>query len=133
MTRPLLCSLLIILASFLPVFFLEQREARLFDPLAYSKTFAMAFSTLLTIFLLPVIVLWIFKRETSAPRDFREGRAVRTYRAALAYVIRYRYAFTAAGLAVLIPAALSAAQPATLCPRSTKVRSSYADDVIAQS
>jgi Cu(I)/Ag(I) efflux system membrane protein CusA/SilA len=78
----------------------------LFDPLAHSKTFAMAFSTLLTIFLLPVIVLWIFKRETSAPRDFREGRAVRTYRGALAYVIRYRYAFTAAGLVVLIPAAL---------------------------
>ena len=49
-TRPLLFSLLIILASFLPVFFLEEREARLFDPLAYSKTFAMAFSTLLTLF-----------------------------------------------------------------------------------
>ena len=46
--KPLLFSLLIILASFLPVFFLEEREARLFDPLAYSKTFAMAFSTLLT-------------------------------------------------------------------------------------
>ena len=63
-TRPLLFSLLIILVSFLPVFFLEQREARLFDPLAYSKTFAMAFSTLLTIFLLPSIVLWIFRRQS---------------------------------------------------------------------
>ena len=74
MTRPLLFSLLIILASFLPVFFLEEREARLFDPLAYSKTFAMAFSTLLTIFLLPLIVLWIFKRETVARRNFQESR-----------------------------------------------------------
>ena len=105
-TRPLLFSLLIILASFLPVFFLEQREARLFDPLAYTKTFAMAFSTLLTIFLLPVIVLWIFKQETLARRDFRESRAVTLYRTALASVIRYRYVFTAAGLVVLIPAAL---------------------------
>ena len=105
-TRPLLFSLLIILASFLPVFFLEQREARLFDPLAYTKTFAMAFSTLLTIFLLPVIVLWIFKRETSAPRDFRRaGRSGHIERRSR-YVIRYRYAFTAAGLVVLIPAAL---------------------------
>ena len=53
--KPLLFSLLIILTSFLPVFFLEQREARLFDPLAYSKTFAMAFSTLLTLGFLPAI------------------------------------------------------------------------------
>src|SRR5262245_56377471 len=35
--KPLLFSLLIILASFAPVFFLEQREARLFDPLAFTK------------------------------------------------------------------------------------------------
>jgi Cu(I)/Ag(I) efflux system membrane protein CusA/SilA len=66
--KPLVFSLLIILASFLPVFFLEEREARLFDPLAYSKTFAMAFSTLLTLFLLPIIVVWIFEREKSSPR-----------------------------------------------------------------
>jgi Cu(I)/Ag(I) efflux system membrane protein CusA/SilA len=61
--RPLLFSLLIIVASFLPVFFLEAREARLFDPLAYSKTFAMAFSTLLTLVLLPIIVVWVFDRD----------------------------------------------------------------------
>ena len=102
--KPLLFSLLIILASFLPVFFLEEREARLFDPLAYSKTFAMAFSTLLTLFLLPPIVVWIFKRETIARRNFQESRAVKAYRAALTAVIGYRYAFTAAGLLVLIPA-----------------------------
>ncbi len=104
--KPLLFSLLIILASFLPVFFLEEREARLFDPLAYSKTFAMAFSTLLTIFLLPLIVLWIFKPDTVARRNFQESVAVRAYRSALRAVIRYRYAFTAAGMLVLIPAAL---------------------------
>src|SRR5947207_15624517 len=72
-TKPLLFSLLIILASFLPVFFLEEREARLFDPLAYSKTFAMAFSTLLTLFLLPSIVLWIFKRETVVRKNFQDS------------------------------------------------------------
>ena len=101
--RPLLFSLLIILASFLPVFFLEQREARLFDPLAYSKTFAMAFSTLLTLALLPLIVLWIFKRGGPARRDFRESAAVGAYRVALATVIRYRYVFTIVGLLTLIP------------------------------
>jgi len=104
-TKPLLFSLLIILASFLPVFFLEEREARLFDPLAYSKTFAMAFSTLLTIFLLPIIVLWIFKGDHLARRDFRESVAVRAYRSVLRTVIRYRYVFTSAGMLFLIPAA----------------------------
>jgi Cu(I)/Ag(I) efflux system membrane protein CusA/SilA len=101
--RPLLFSLLIILASFLPVFFLEQREARLFDPLAFSKTFAMAFSTLLTLLLLPLIVLWIFKREGLARRDFQESVAVRGYRAALGTVIHYRYVFTIVGLLTLVP------------------------------
>jgi Cu(I)/Ag(I) efflux system membrane protein CusA/SilA len=104
-TKPLLFSLLIILASFLPVFFLEPREARLFDPLAYSKTFAMAFSTLLTIFLLPLIVVWIFRHEGIAKRSVLEHAAVPRYRAALRAVIRWRYAFTAAGMLALIPAA----------------------------
>ena len=105
-TKPLLFSLLIILASFVPVFFLEQREARLFDPLAYSKTFAMAFSTLLTLLLLPVIVVWIFKGDTVARTDFRESVPVRAYRSTLRAVIRYRYAFTAVGMLALLPAAV---------------------------
>lgn len=76
--KPLFFSLLIILTSFLPVFFLEEREARLFDPLAYSKTFAMAFSTLLTLFLLPIIVIWIFEHQkagavTSGAEPARRG------------------------------------------------------------
>jgi Cu(I)/Ag(I) efflux system membrane protein CusA/SilA len=105
-TKPLLFSLLIILVSFLPVFFFDVREARLFDPLAYSKTFAMAFSTLLTIFLLPAIVVWIFKYQATGPRNFQESKPVRIYRSALHSVIRYRYAFTGVGLLVLIPAAV---------------------------
>jgi len=104
--KPLIFSLLIILASFLPVFFLEQREARLFDPLAYSKTFAMAFSTLLTICLLPLIILWIFKSDRVERRNFQESAAVAWYRSVLRSVIRYRYVFTAAGLLALIPAFL---------------------------
>jgi Cu(I)/Ag(I) efflux system membrane protein CusA/SilA len=75
--RPLLFSLAIILASFLPVFFLEEREARLFNPLAYSKTFAMGFSTLLTLCLLPVLAVWIFERkDTVNPLRYRRVLAV---------------------------------------------------------
>jgi Cu(I)/Ag(I) efflux system membrane protein CusA/SilA len=107
--RPLLFSLLIILASFLPVFFLEERESRLFNPLAYSKTFGMAFSTVLTLCLLPILVVWIFNRDTIARRqasegaeNFSESRTAALYRKALAAMIRRRYVFTIAGMAVLV-------------------------------
>src|SRR4026208_934638 len=72
MTRPLLFSMLIIAPSFLPILFLAERQGRLFNPLAYSKTFAMAFSTLLTLFLLPIVIVWIFKKDV-VPPDVRES------------------------------------------------------------
>ncbi len=104
MTRPLLFSLLIILASFLPVFFLGEREGRLFDPLAYSKTFAMAFSTLLTVFLLPVIVAWVY-RGPAVPRWTESGAGLaRGYRRLLGWLIRWRYAFLAVNLGLLVAA-----------------------------
>ncbi len=108
--RPLLFSLLIILASFIPVFFLEAREARLFNPLAYSKTFGMAFSTVLTLALLPIIVMWIFRSgsahegSSTAPKSFRDSVFVRMYRSSLVAMIRHRYAFTAVGFLFLISA-----------------------------
>jgi Cu(I)/Ag(I) efflux system membrane protein CusA/SilA len=101
MTRPLLFSLLIILASFLPIFFLGEREGRLFDPLAYSKTSAMAFSTLLTLALLPIIVVWVFKGKAPAPRGERESAFVRGYRLALRTAIRLRYAVVGLSVALL--------------------------------
>ena len=89
--KPLTFALLIILASFLPVFFLEDREARLFDPLAYSKTFAMGFSTLLTLFLLPIVTTWIFEREhTPKPLRFRWAFAFAGLVALTAVVWRFR-------------------------------------------
>ncbi len=50
-------SLLIIVVSFLPVFSLEGQEGRMFKPLAYTKTFAMAGGALLSITLVPVLML----------------------------------------------------------------------------
>ena len=50
-------SLLIMTVSFLPVFTLESQEGRLFSPLAYTKTFAMAGAALLSITLVPVLML----------------------------------------------------------------------------
>ena len=49
-------SLLIILVSFLPVFLLEAQEGRMFRPLAWTKTLAVAFSSILAITLVPVLM-----------------------------------------------------------------------------
>ena len=101
MTRPLLFSMLIIVTSFLPIFFLGEREGRLFNPLAFSKTSAMAFSTLLTLLLLPVVIVWMFKGRVAPARGEQESRFVRTYRALLTRTIGWRYAFVGASVALL--------------------------------
>jgi len=59
-------SLLIITVSFLPVFTLEAQEGRLFSPLAYTKTFAMAGAALLSITLVPVLMM-LFVRGKIMP------------------------------------------------------------------
>ncbi|CND02919.1 CusA/CzcA family heavy metal efflux RND transporter [Yersinia pseudotuberculosis] len=52
----LFCSLLIITLSFIPVFTLEAQEGRMFSPLAFTKTYAMAVSAGLAITLVPVLM-----------------------------------------------------------------------------
>jgi len=101
MIRPLLFSLLIILASFLPVFFLGEREGRLFDPLAFSKTYAMGFSTLLTLFFLPAIIVWVFGSRSNVPLSRRDSGLVRFYRRTLESAIRFRYPFLAFSVVLL--------------------------------
>ena len=53
-------SLLIIAVSFLPVFTLESQEGRLFSPLAYTKTYAMAAAAILAVTLIPVLMGYLF-------------------------------------------------------------------------
>ncbi|VAW62893.1 Cobalt-zinc-cadmium resistance protein CzcA; Cation efflux system protein CusA [hydrothermal vent metagenome] len=64
-------SLLIITLSFLPVFTLEAQEARLFTPLAYTKTYAMAAAAGLSITLVPALMVYMIrgqiKKETENP------------------------------------------------------------------
>ncbi|MDH5766181.1 MAG: efflux RND transporter permease subunit, partial [Gammaproteobacteria bacterium] len=55
---PLFYSLIIITLSFLPVFALEAQEGRMFSPLAYTKTYAMAAAAGLSITLVPVLAVY---------------------------------------------------------------------------
>jgi Cu(I)/Ag(I) efflux system membrane protein CusA/SilA len=65
---PLFFSLMIITLSFLPVFTLEAQEGRLFAPLAFTKTFAMAGAAMLSITLVPVLMGY-FIRGHIIPED----------------------------------------------------------------
>jgi len=59
-------SLLVITVSFLPIFTLEAQEGRLFSPLAYTKTFAMAAAALLSVTLVPALMM-VFVRGRIVP------------------------------------------------------------------
>jgi Cu(I)/Ag(I) efflux system membrane protein CusA/SilA len=84
-------SLLIITVSFLPVFTLEAQEGRMFSPLAYTKTFAMAGAAFLSITLVPVLML-LFIRGRILPeqRNPLVRFLIWTYRPLLGWVLRWR-------------------------------------------
>lgn len=62
-------SLLIITVSFLPVFALTGQSAKLFTPLAFTKTYAMAAASLLSITLVPVLMLWLIRGRIRRESD----------------------------------------------------------------
>ncbi|MGA4578739.1 efflux RND transporter permease subunit [Limisphaera sp. VF-2] len=57
--KPLFFALLVITVSFLPVFTLEAQEGRLFKPLAFTKTFTMAWAAFLSVTLGPALIVWL--------------------------------------------------------------------------
>lgn len=66
---PLFFSLVIITLSFIPVFVLEAQEARLFEPLAYTKTYAMAAAAGLSITLVPVLMVYLIRGKIRREED----------------------------------------------------------------
>ncbi len=61
-------SLLIILVSFLPIFVLGEQSGRLFKPLAYTKSFAMASGAVLAVTLIPVVMVYFIRERTLPER-----------------------------------------------------------------
>ncbi len=84
-------SLLIITVSFLPVFTLEAQEGRMFAPLAYTKTFAMAGAALLSITLVPVL-MFLFIRGKIMPEQKNPINRflIWIYRPVIAWVMRWK-------------------------------------------
>jgi Cu(I)/Ag(I) efflux system membrane protein CusA/SilA len=86
----LFVSLLVITLSFVPVFALQAQEGRLFSPLAYTKTYAMAAAAVLAITLIPVLMGYLIRGPIRAEQDNPLNRAlIALYRPVLDAVLRF--------------------------------------------
>ncbi len=86
----LFLSLLIITLSFIPVFTLEAQEGRLFGPLAFTKTYAMAAAAGLSVTLVPVLMgYWIRGKIPDEHRNPLNRGLISIYKPALEAVLRW--------------------------------------------
>ena len=84
-------SLLIITVSFLPVFTLEAQEGRLFAPLAWTKTFAMAAAAFLSVTLVPVLMLLFIRGHIRPEAENPVNRfLIKIYRPIIAGVMNWK-------------------------------------------
>ena len=82
-------SLLIITLSFLPVFTLQAQEGRLFAPLAFTKTYAMAAAAIFSVTLVPVLMGWLIRGKIPREDSNIINRSLtRAYRPGLDWVMR---------------------------------------------
>lgn len=85
-------SLLVVVVSFLPVFALEQQEGRLFKPLAYTKTYAMAAGAILSITIVPVLMGYFVRGKMRKEEDNPFTKfLMRIYHPIVDFVIKRRW------------------------------------------
>lgn len=95
-------SLLIVTVSFLPIFALEAQEGRLFKPLAFTKTYAMAGAALLSITVVPALMVWLVRGKILPEERNPLNRAVLwIYRPVLAAALKHRFVVLALALLLL--------------------------------
>ena len=95
-------SLLIITVSFLPVFTLEAEEGRMFAPLAFTKTFAMAGAALLSVTLVPVLMGFFIRGRILPEAKNPVNRVlIALYRPIIAWVMRWKKTTIALAIASL--------------------------------
>ena len=96
-------SLLIITVSFIPVFVLEAQEGKMFTPLAFTKTYAMAAAALLAITLVPVLMGYFVRGKIYSERRNPINRALlAVYRPLLSWVLTFPRLVCVGALCVLI-------------------------------
>ena len=96
-------SLLIITVSFLPVFTLQAQEGRLFSPLAFTKTYAMAAAALLAITLVPVLMGYFIRGRILPEARNPVSRALHSVHApVLRLAMRWRWLTLSLAVALLV-------------------------------
>ena len=100
-------SLLVITLSFVPVFTLEAQEGRLFSPLAFTKTYAMAAAAGLSVTLVPVLMGYLVRGRIPAEASNPLNRFLTAiYRPALEAVLRFPKATLAVAAVLLVLTAI---------------------------
>jgi Cu(I)/Ag(I) efflux system membrane protein CusA/SilA len=100
---PLFFSLLIITLSFLPVFTLEAQEGRLFAPLAFTKTYAMAAAAGLSVTLVPVLMGYFIRGKITPEHRNPVNRVlIAAYQPVIHFVMRFPKAVLTAAAGILI-------------------------------
>ncbi len=95
-------SLLVIAVGFLPVFALTGQSGRMFKPLAYTKTYAMAAAALLSITLVPILMGYLIRGRIRPEMENPLNRLlVWMYRPALRWALRFRWLVLAAAALIL--------------------------------
>jgi Cu(I)/Ag(I) efflux system membrane protein CusA/SilA len=91
--RAIFFSLIIIIISFIPVFLLEAQEGRMFRPLAFTKTFAMAASSVLAISLVPVLMILFIRGKRLKPESENPVSRffIRIYRPFIRWALKYKW------------------------------------------
>jgi Cu(I)/Ag(I) efflux system membrane protein CusA/SilA len=90
--RPIFFSLLVITVGFLPVFTLEGTEGRLFSPLAWTKTFSMAFAAILSVTLVPAIATTFIRGHIRPEERNPISRVLaRIYDPVCRFALRFRW------------------------------------------
>jgi len=98
-------SLLIITFSFLPVFTLEAQEGRLFAPLAFTKTYAMAAAAILSITVVPVLMGYLIRGKILPENKNPVNRLLGwIYRPVIGLVMRAPWVMVVAGILVMTSA-----------------------------
>ncbi|MFT6269187.1 MAG: Cu(I)/Ag(I) efflux system membrane protein CusA/SilA [Alphaproteobacteria bacterium] len=96
-------SLLIITVSFIPVFTLEAQEGRMFSPLAYTKTYAMAAAAVLAITLVPVLMGYFVRGKVLSEQKNPVNRAItNVYKPVLTMVLAFPKSAIFVSLIVLV-------------------------------
>lgn len=104
-------SLLIITVSFFPVFALTGQSERMFTPLAFTKTYAMAAAALLSVTVVPVLMLWLIRGKIRREDENPINRFFITlYRPFLNAALKWRKTTMALALIALISTALPASK-----------------------